>query len=96
MLEDEGEKDRGTRVGVSNYYGNEIRNVLAAMRAREGCASCAGQVHFKNIVVSGMRLADAIDRPRSPYKPAAITLSALGLFFAVATVAAYSRNNNWY
>ena len=33
-----GEKDRGARVGVSNYYGNEIRNDLAAMKARENCA----------------------------------------------------------
>ena len=40
MLEDEGEKDRGERVGVSNYYGNEIRNDLAAMKAREERASC--------------------------------------------------------
>ena len=83
-------------MSASDYYGTEIRNDLAAMKAREERASYVGQMHFKNIVDSGMRLADAIDSPSSPCKPAAITLSALGLFFAVATTAAYSRGNYWY
>ena len=80
-------------MSVSNYDGTEIRNDLAAMKAREERASYVGQMHFKNIVDSGRRLEDAIDSQSSPYKPAAITLSALGLFFAVATAAAYSHHN---
>lgn len=80
-------------MGVSNCYGTEIRNDLAAMKAREERASYVGQMHFKNIVDSGMRLADAIDSPSSPYKPAAITLSALRLLFVAADAAAYSRGN---
>ena len=83
-------------MSVSSYNVAMARNDLAAMRAREERASYVGQMHFKNIVDSGMRLADAIDSPSSPYKPAAITLSALGFFFAVAAAATYSRNNYWY
>lgn len=88
--------DRGARVGVSNYYSIGISNDLAALKAREERASYVGQMHFKSIVDSCMRLADAIDSPSSPYKPVAITLSALGLLFAVETAAAYSRGNYWY
>lgn len=81
---------------VNNYTDIEIRNDLSTMKARENCVSYVGQMHFKDIVDSSIRLADAIESPNSPYKPAAITLSALGLLFAVATAAAYSRNNYWY
>ena len=61
-------------MGVSSYNVAMARNDLSAMRAREDCASHVGQAHFKNIVDSSMRLADAIDSPSSPYKPAAIPL----------------------
>ena len=83
-------------MSVSNYNATEIMNDLAAMKAREEYASYVGRMHFKNIVDSSMRLADAIDSPSSPYKPVAITLSALGLLFVAADAAAYSRGNYWY
>ena len=83
-------------MGVSSYNVAMVRNDLVAMRVREERASYVGKMHFKNIVDSSMRLADAIESPISPYKPAAIALSALGLFFAIATAATYSRNNYWY
>ena len=80
---------------VSNYNSTEIRDDLAAMKAREKRASYVGQMHFKKIVDSSVRLADAIGSTSSPYKPAAIALSALGLLVAIKTVAEYSRNNYW-
>ena len=83
-------------MSVGSCYSTEIRNDLAAMKAREERASYVGQMHFKNIVDSGMRLADAIDSPSSPYKPAAIALSALGLLFVAADAAAYSRGGHWH
>jgi hypothetical protein len=72
------------------------RNELAAMKAREERASYVRRAHFNNIVDSGIRLADAIESPNYPYKPAAIALSALGFFFAVAAAAEYSRSHYWY
>ena len=45
-MEEEGEKGRGTRVSVSNYDGTEIRNDLAAMKAREERARARPQLHI--------------------------------------------------
>ena len=49
--EDEGEKDRGTRVSVSNYDGTEIRIDLAAMKAREERAQARPQLHIHATVI---------------------------------------------
>ena len=34
-------------MGVSNYYGTEIRNDLAAMKAREECATSRLQLRIR-------------------------------------------------
>lgn len=40
---------------------------------------------LRGVIESSVRLGEAIDRPTSPYKAADVTLSALGLFFAIAS-----------
>lgn len=46
---------------------------------------------LRGVIESSVRLGEAIDCPASPYKAAAITLSALGLFFTIANCASNSQ-----